>query len=271
MSLKNPELNFFKVLYLVNIGIVILLLVLLRFFDPHSVLAITYFDLMLAGLFLIIADIVIFGTPIFEIFNTISADEDPAPAGQKVFWLQNAFPQNPLFYCLLVSVLFGVLLGSFYVYSYTVQGTAYIAVPRMFSTTPVIFTAQAFDVLQVGYAVSVVEETLWTGFMFPTLWGIFAFALMTRTKNRMAAFAIAFVIAVLLNGWLASWVFHQFVYGGNLYAYANGQFHFTLTSFMAGMTGTTVGGIIAHAMHNAAIVMSRHTQTFAALPIQAVR
>lgn len=264
----NPEVNVFKSLYFVNLAMVFLSLVLLLFFPAHNQLAEAYLNILIGGVALVILDLVFVGEP-FEFFNTITADEDYAPVSEKKFLLQNFFPYDSLKYCLVIALFLGTLLGGFYVYSYTVQRTAYIAVPRFFAVAPVTLTAQSFDVWQVGFVVSNVEELIWVGVMFPIIWGLFAFVLLLKTENRLFAFVVAMFIAALLTGWLASWVFHMFVYGGNLYAYANGQFHFTVSSLLAGTTGTIIGGVIAHMMHNVAVAMAQHSQSFAALPIQA--
>jgi uncharacterized membrane protein YeaQ/YmgE (transglycosylase-associated protein family) len=102
--------------------------------------------------------------------------------------------------------------------------------------------------------------------MFPFIWFPLAFILLSKTGNKALALFSAMVIAALITGWLASWVFHMFVYQGNLHYYAAGQFHFTVSAFLAGLTGTTVGGMLSHLIHNAVVVSSLHAQSFQVVP-----
>jgi hypothetical protein len=263
--MQLAELNSLKSLYFVNLGVVFLSLVLLLLMPSHSSMGEIYLYFLLGGIAFVIADIVLVGE-VFEFHNTVTVDEDLHPQGEKMFLLQNILPFK---WCVIVAIIFGLFLGVFYFNAYTTQGVAYISVPKLFSVSPYFITVQLFDVWVTSFVVGNVEELVWIGVMFPLIWMGFAFVLSRFVSFRLPAFFVAMIIACLLTGWLSSWVFHMFVYGGNLYAYSSGQFHFTTTALIAGLTGTIVGGVVAHFIHNATVTGQQYSQPFAVVPLQA--
>ena len=158
MAFAFPEANFFKTIYFSNLGIAFLLASLLLLSPAHNLLAEYYLYMMLIGMGLVGIDILLFGFPFSELFfNTITSDEDPAPKGEKMFFLQNFFDMKTV---LIIAVLIGIVLSSFYAYSIVVERTTYIAVPRLFSTAPVNFSAKAFDAWGASFIVANAEESL---------------------------------------------------------------------------------------------------------------
>ncbi len=271
MDEGNPELNIFKVFFLFNVVITIALLVLLYLTPSHTKMGEIYAWWFLATLMMVIVDIIfvnIFkwsGIEFADIIDTITTEDNP-----NKFLLQML--GFPLHYTIIIAIIIGVIWGSFYGYSVSVENKVYISVPNLLTASPVPFayaiTAQQFDALQSSITVSNVEEIFFTGLIFPIVWFLIFLMAFFFTREPKSAAVISMFIAALLMGSIASFIYHSFVYGGNLYAYASGQEHFTFAALTAGITGTIIPSLISHAMHNYFVKTSRVFGTYSTLPLQ---
>lgn len=265
---ENPELNPFKTLYFVNVAVAFLLLVLLaitpyqssnQFVDitilgfkifAFSSLALSYLIFFVAALALVIADFMINepDNPAGELFDIATVDEGHHYLLQRM--------GLSLEQCVAVAVVLGLAYGLFLANNVYVQHKAFFFVPSFFSASPLQGISSAtYDGLVSSYGVANVEELLFVGSMGMLLWSL-ARHIAARLGLHPLNWGVligTFLIVVLLNGYIAAFVFHAFVYGSKGYAFEDAQNYFSLSTAVAAGTGTIVGGIIAHSIHNYAV------------------
>ncbi len=250
------EYNFFKGIFLLNCVFTFFLLVLLLLSSARSEAAMSYWWIFLGFLLFVALDFLVInpGTG-GEVIDTITAEEN-----QKWHPLQwTGIGMNVIF---PLMVVVGLVWGGFYFYQITqLHAGPFISVPNLFSTMPVmpffILNGINFDLLETSWTVGTIEESIWPGLLFPILWFIMFLVLTRFGVSEKPAILITLLLGAGLTGVLVSYVFHNVVYQGNLYAYADATGHFALSSVLAGVSGTTIAGIEAHAIHNAAVKVAR--------------
>lgn len=258
-------MNFFKVLFLLNIGFTFFLLVLLWLTPTHNEQAEAYGFIFAGWMFFFIVDLLLHDFPYSELIDTISVEDNEEKYPLQWFL--------PLKWVILFSIVFGVVWSAFYGYNIIVNKTVFISVPNLFSAVPLTqaISAQTFDIVQSSVTVGVIEENIWTGFMMPVFWAIGFILVYRLVPSQKPALLISLVLASLLTGYLVAYWFHPFVYKGNLYAYANAFGHFTTSSLTAGVTGNLIASYLAHASNNGFAKISGHYGKFTAytLPLEA--
>jgi len=156
------------------------------------------------------------------------------------------------------AIIIGLVWGSVYFLSVAFTSKGLLFVPQTFEISPLTSTidVRTYDAFVSAFAVADVEELFFSGLMFPTLWSLLAFSIFRVSRNLRLSFLLTFFIAVLFTGLIASYVFHTFVFpAGFTQAFDFTFLHFTASAGLTGLTGTPIGGIIAHAMHNFAFKM----------------
>ena len=266
--MPNVEWSFWKGLWILNAIFTFFLIMILWLNPVHTPQAEAYGWFFIGFLGFFIVDLLILDSlPLGHTIKTITANAPSEETGAR-HPLQWVMPVGAV---MLIAVLVGVVWGGFYFYEITFKQKLFISVPNLFSTQPftTAITAREFDILETGWMVATVEESVWVGGLFSFLMGLIFIPVHKIIPSQRAALIAAIIIAALLNGYLVANVFHSFIYSQNLYAYANAQQHFTLSSIAAGVTGTTITGIIAHAIHNGAAKLSYVSGTYSVLPLEA--
>ncbi len=262
------EWNVWKGVWLLNAAVTFFLLMLLWLSPTHTPAAEAYGWFFLGFMGFFIVDLLILDSlPLGFVFKTITANSPSEEAGTRhpLQWIM------PVTAVIIISVLIGAIWGGFYWYEITFQKKLFISVPNLFSTMPLTsaITAQTFDILISSVAVATVEESIWTGLMFPILWGIIFLGLFKILPEKKSAIIVSLIIAALFSGYLASNIFHSFVYSSQYYQYADAQQHFTLAALAAGITGNTYSSTISHGLHNFFAKLQYTSGTYSILPFEA--
>lgn len=184
-----------------------------------------------------------------SVVDTITLEKN-----QNKFILQQFMP---LKYVVFISIAIGLMWGGFYFIEVTGSGRPMLAVPNLFISSPVplegFIDSKAYDAFQTSFTVGAIEEQLFTGVVFSSIWGIISFLVSFIMKFKRKSMALSFVImmfSAVIGGATTSYVFHNFAYGANQPAYETAFFHFTTANVIAGITGTTIAPTIAHIIHN---------------------
>jgi hypothetical protein len=262
------EWTVWKGVWLLNTAFTFFLIMILWLNPLHTPQAEAYAWFFLGFILFFIIDLLILDSlPLGFVIKSITINPPSEGTGTRhpMQWFV------PFALVMVFSIALGIAWGGIYAYEITFQNRFYISVPNLFSTIPFtqIITAQTFDIIESGWMVATVEESIWTGMLFPILWGLIFIGLFKVLPEEKSALIVSLIIAALLCGFLTANVFHSFVYSKNLYAYANAQQHFTLSAFAAAATGTILPGLIAHAIHNAAAKAKQATGSYAVLPLEA--
>lgn len=258
-ELAVEKLNVFKIFFIIAaFGISFALLGFLLLNPARTEMAVTYFLFWAGALLLLILDIVI-----LDFGFTVSADFN-----SEQFLLQKLFPDPKVLF--LVAIGIGLVWGGYYAYGVFFENQVFISVPDLFEVQPVtaVLTAQQTDILLQSGMVAIVEEQWWIGTIMPVLWLLFFGLFFMASKEPKISLIAGLVLASVLTGFLVAFVFHAFAYKGRLPAYDNAFTHFTLSSFIAGGTGTVVAGQVAHAIHNSAAKLKFSRGEFEVLPLQ---
>ena len=263
--LDSDEFSPFKILFLLN-GVFVFFLIVLLFLHPSHTRQAEIYGWFFVGFAAFLAiDLLLSGFPYSEIIDTITFE-----VNEERFPLQKiAGGSIHLFF--IGALAIGLLWGGIYAYNVTTQQKAFITVPNLFTVQPLTagITQEVFDIIETSWMVATVEESIWSGLMFPIIWAVLFAVSLPIVKNEKAALILSLLIASMLSGYLVAFVFHSFVFEGNVFAFAAVQNHFTTSALLTGVTGTTMPSIIAHAIHNASAKIALRRGTFEAIPLEA--
>jgi len=256
------EFNPLKIVAILKFAVSVFLLALLLVTPASSHVAWIYAWIFIACVLLLLIDWFFHDFPYSELFNTVTVEEG------NEFLLQSLGVSART--CLILSIVAGIIWGIYYASAILLTGKPFLFVPDMFQLMPITYTidAKTYNAIQSSWAVADVEELLFCGILFPTLWSIIA-TLISKNKNPLALYSAMF-IAMILTGYVASFVFHSFSgqYQANLYAFDSAFWHFTISSGFVGVTGNNFAGFIAHAIHNFAVKIGTVYGTYSAIPLQ---
>lgn len=265
---QASEWNVYKGLWLLN-AIFVFFLIMVMWLNPIHTAQAEAYGFFFVGFFgLVIVDLLILDSlPLGNVIKTITANA-PNDKGESRHPMQWFFPIGLV---MLFSVVLGLVWGGLYAYEITFNQKIFISVPNLFSTQPFtqLISAQLFDIIETGWMVATVEESIWSGLLFPVIWGVIFLGIIRVLPEQRLALVASLIIAALLTGFLVANVFHAFVYQGNLYAYADAQQHFTISALVTGFTGTTAASIISHAIHNGVAKAQFVGGTYSVLPLEA--
>lgn len=176
---------------------------------------------------------------------------------------------------LIISVMVGLLWGAFYYEEITRTGKQFIAVPSFFATTPTIpllqgvIDAKTFNVFESSFPVGSIEEGLFTGVIFMSIWSIILIIVgysFGFKKLGIGISMLTLIISAPIGGALDSYLIHSFAYGSNYYAYETAFWHFTIANLTTGITGNIFASTIAHVIHNTVVTLSVKYQAFQTQP-----